>query len=111
MQKTISKTKSVTKKPTNSKRIILDYSKNPSFDYKITTLHDYYGGLSKVEITKLAVIEFFKNHVDNNKIYITDEEEKSLAMSIASGKYPKYTLKTDENSKEFLQRLVNDKTI
>jgi hypothetical protein len=94
--------------PKTSKRIILDYSKNPSLDYKISSLQAQYGGLSRVEITKLAVIEFFKNHADNKVVDLTDEEENSLEEMMGQGFEDKYTMNQGETSKVFFERLVND---
>jgi hypothetical protein len=91
-----------------SKRIILDYSKNPSLDYKISSLQAQYGGLSRVEITKLAVIEFFKNHADNKVIDLTDDEETSLEEMMGKGFEDKYTMNQGEISKAFFERLIGD---
>lgn len=94
-----------------SKRIILDYSKNPSLDYKISSLQAQYGGLSRVEITKLAVIEFFKNHADNKVVNLTDDEETSLEEMMGKGFEDKYTMNKDENSKAFFERLISDSKV
>jgi hypothetical protein len=91
-----------------SKRIILDYSKNPSLDYKISTLQAQYGGLSRVEITKLAVIEFFKNHADNKVVDLTDDEETSLEEMMGQGFEETYVMNQGENSKAFFERLISD---
>jgi hypothetical protein len=94
-----------------SKRIILDYSKNPSLDYKISALQSQYGGLSRVEITKLAVIEFFKNHADNKVVNLTDKQEESLEEMMGQGFEDKYTMDKDETSQDFFGRLVADKNV
>lgn len=104
----MSKTATLSK---TSKRIILDYSKNPSFDYKISSLQAQYGGLSRVEITKLAVIEFFKNHADKKVVNLTEDQESSLEEMMGQGFEEKYTMNQDEDSKAFFERLVEDKNI
>lgn len=91
-----------------SKRIILDYSNNPILDYKISTLQAQYGGLSKVEITKLAVIDFFKNHADKKVIELNEDQEASLDEMMQTGFQDKYTMNDNETSKAFYQRLTTD---
>jgi hypothetical protein len=75
--------KTTTKKKT--KRIIVDYSQNLNLEYILSQLENiYFQGLSKSEITKLAIIQLFKNETDGFVADLSDEEEKSLAKAMES---------------------------
>jgi hypothetical protein len=75
--------KTTTKKKT--KRIIVDYSQNFDLEYILSQLENiYFQGLSKSEITKLAIIQLFKNETDGFVADLSDEEEKSLAKAMES---------------------------
>lgn len=67
----------------SSSRIILDYKKNPELRRVLRYLENYFVGLSKAEITKLALVELFQNKNRNIPVKkLTEEEERSLHESM-----------------------------
>lgn len=100
-------TKIVTKNSSGLKRVILDYSKNLDLDYIFSQLEGvFFPGLSKAEITKLAVIQLFKTQESHNILTLTKFEEDSLALAINSkNQYTK--LESDEDIKKFTASLAD----
>jgi hypothetical protein len=96
----------VATKKTN-KRIILDYSQNFNLDLILLELEGlYFKGLSRSEITKLAIVELFKKESSlANLPYLSDLEEESLSQTMAS-KTSYTTLKTDEDILNFARSLA-----
>lgn len=69
---------------TISKRIIIDYSQNLDLDFVLSQLQSYYSGLSKAEITKLAIIELFRVKTTAHIPYLSDVEEESLKKAMVN---------------------------
>lgn len=100
-------TKINTKSSSGLKRVILDYSKNLDLDYIFSRLEGvFFPGLSKAEITKLAIIQLFKAQESQNILTLTKLEEESLALAVNSGNKGT-VLKTDEDIKKFTSSLAN----
>ncbi len=78
------KTSIKTKATSKNKRIIIDYSQNFDLDYVLSQLQSYYAGLSKAEITKLAIVELFRLKTTSNIPYLSDAEEESLKQAMAN---------------------------
>lgn len=99
--------KSTTKSSKQTKRVIIDYSQNFDLDYILSQLEGvYFAGLSKAEITKLAIIELFKKESKATVPYLSDEEEVSLTLAMANrGNFTK--LKNDEDILNFTNRLLD----
>jgi hypothetical protein len=96
--------KTTTKKKT--KRIIVDYSQNFDLEYILSQLENiYFQGLSKSEITKLAIIQLFKNETDGFVADLSDEEEKSLEKAMESEE-GYVTLKTDDDVIQYAKNLT-----
>lgn len=77
----MSNTATKTKKKT--KRIIVDYSQNFDLEYVLSQLENiHFQGLSKSEITKLAIIQLFKNETTGFVPDLSEEEEESLAKAM-----------------------------
>ena len=77
--------KTTTKSNKQTKRVIIDYSQNFDLDYTLSQLEGvYFAGLSKAEITKLAIIELFKKESKAVVPYLNDEDEASLAKAMAN---------------------------
>jgi len=100
-------TKTVSTSQSSLKRIIIDYSKNVDLDYIFSQLESvHFPGLSKAEITKLAIIQLFKVQQNNRISNLTNSEEESLAKAMATK--DKFTeLKTDQDIKNFTTALGN----
>lgn len=74
---------------TTTKRIIIDYTQNFDLDYVLSQLEGvYFSGLSKSEITKLAIIELFKNQTKGLVPNLTSQEEESLAKAVSQKSSP-----------------------
>ena len=99
----MSNTATKTKKKT--KRIIVDYSQNFDLEYVLSQLENiHFQGLSKSEITKLAIIQLFKNETTGFVPDLSEEEEESLAKAMeAPEEY--VSLKTDEEILEYAKNL------
>jgi len=99
--------KSTTKSSKQTKRVIIDYSQNFDLDYILSQLEGvYFAGLSKAEITKLAIIELFKKESKADVPYLSDEEEASLAIAMAN-RGNSTTIKSDEDVLNFTNRLLD----
>ena len=100
-------TKTISNPPASLKRIIIDYSKNVDLDYIFSQLESiHFPGLSKAEITKLAIIQLFKVQQVSAIPNLTNLEEKSLASAMDS-KDKFTTLKTDLDVKSFTTSLLD----
>jgi len=108
VQKTISK---------SAKRIIVDYTQNSELENKIFVLeNDIYGGLSRSEIAKLAIIELFKRETQKQSktlsdldlpiMTLTEAEEASLAESMKS---KLVSMQKNESVSSFLDRVKSGK--
>lgn len=92
-----------TKKPT--KRIIIDYTQNLDLEYILSQLEQvYFSGLSKSEITKLALINLFKTESKSFIPNLTEAEEESLAKAMED-QGDLITLKTDQDIINFTKSL------
>ena len=77
--------KNTAKSTKQTKRVIIDYSQNFDLDYILSQLEGvYFAGLSKAEITKLAIIELFKKESKATVPYLSDEEEASLSQAMTN---------------------------
>lgn len=99
-------TKTISTPQASLKRIIIDYSKNLDLDYIFSQLENvHFPGLSKAEITKLAVIQLFKVQENTSTPKLTKAEDESLANAMAS-KDKFTTLNTEEDIQKFTSSLA-----
>ncbi len=91
-------TKAITNN-TKTKRVIIDYSQNNLLEERINSLSRYYSGMSNAEIVKLAIISFHNQMLPIRQL--SDEEEESLALSIAD-KSPTIKIPKGQKFSEFL---------
>ncbi len=82
------KTASTKKTSKSSQRVIIDYSNNPSLAGVFAFLESYYQGMSKAEITKMALIKLLRtNNLETRQM--TDEEEAEYAKAMENREYVK----------------------
>ena len=71
---------------TKSKRVIIDPTNNPALESIFTYFENYYYGMTRAEILKMAFINFYQT----NKlpvVQMTDEEEEEFALAMEDSEY------------------------
>ena len=93
-------TKTLTK---NSKKVIIDYSDNSGLDSVFNFLEAYYQGMTKAEITKMALVNLLRSN--NLPIHqMTDDEEAEYSKAMEDKTVVK-TLKSKKDISDYIMSM------
>ncbi len=88
---------------TKSKRVIIDPTNNPALEAIFSYFENYYCGMTRAEILKMAFINFYQTN-SLPVVQMTDEDEEEFARAM-DDQTPYVTLSGREQISNFVNSL------